>query len=139
MPGKRKRRIEGAREGDTKKELLVALAGFFCLQSSLGAKPWGAEKLFDWAFHPDSDFDETGRQLALKDELEMGGLRAGNSYEFFQLVNPDDIVSAKRKTKSVYEKTGRSGRLLFWEVETSYSNQRNELLATNVETMFLRL
>jgi hypothetical protein len=39
----------------------------------------------------------------------------------------------------VYEKTGRSGRLIFWEVETSYYNQRDELLATNVETMFLRL
>ncbi|MBQ12002.1 MAG: hypothetical protein CMJ45_10685 [Planctomyces sp.] len=91
-----------------------------------------------WQF-VDSDFDETGRQSALKDELEMGGLRAGNSYEFFQPVHPDDIVSARRKTKNVYEKIGRSGRLLFCEIETSYSNQRNELLATNVETMFLRL
>lgn len=91
-----------------------------------------------WQF-VDSDIDESGRQLALKDELGMGGLRAGNSYEFFQPVHPGDIVTAKRKTKDVYEKTGRSGRLLFWEVETSYCNQRNELLATNEETMFLRL
>ena len=91
-----------------------------------------------WQF-VDSDFDEQGRLLALKDELGIGGLRAGNSYEFFQPVHPDDIVTAKRKTKDVYEKTGKSGRLLFWEVETSYYNHRNELLATNVETMFLRL
>ena len=91
-----------------------------------------------WQF-VDSDFDEQGRFLALKDELGIGGLRAGTSYEFFQPVHPDDIVTAKRKTKDVYEKTGRSGRLLFWEVETSYYNQRDELLATNVEMMFLRL
>ena len=91
-----------------------------------------------WQF-VDSDFDEHGRLLALKDELGIGGLRAGNSYEFFQPVHPGDMVTAKRKTKDVDEKTGRSGRLLFWEVETSYYNQRDELLATNVETMFLRL
>ena len=91
-----------------------------------------------WQF-VEGDIDDEGRQLALKDELEMGGLRAGNSYEFFQPVHPGDVVTAKRKTKDVYEKTGRSGRLLFWEVETSYFNQRDELLAANVETMFLRL
>ena len=91
-----------------------------------------------WQF-ADSDIDDEGRQIALKDELGMGGLRAGNAYEFFQPVHPGDIVTAKRKTKDVYEKIGRSGRLLFWEVETSYYNQRDDLLATNVETMFLRL
>ena len=91
-----------------------------------------------WQF-VEGDFDEEGRQLALKDDLGLGGLRAGNAYEFFQPVHPGDVVNAKRKTKDVYEKTGRSGRLLFWEVETSYYSQRDELLATNVETMFLRL
>ncbi len=91
-----------------------------------------------WQF-VEGDIDDEGRQLALKDDLGLGGLRAGNSYEFFQPVHPGDIVTAKRKTKDVYEKTGRSGRLLFWEVETAYYNQRDELLATNVETMFLRL
>ena len=91
-----------------------------------------------WQF-VEGDFDEEGRQLALKDDLGVGGLRAGNSYEFFQPVHPGDVVTAKRKTKDVYEKTGRSGRLLFWDVETSYYNQLDELLATNVETMFLRL
>ena len=90
-----------------------------------------------WQF-ADSDIDDEGRQIALKDELGMGGLRAGNAYEFFQPVHPGDVVTAKRKTQDVYEKTGRSGRLLFWEVQTSYYNQRDELLATNVETMFLR-
>ena len=91
-----------------------------------------------WQF-VEGDIDEEGRQLALKDDLGLGGLRAGNAYEFFQPVHPGDVVTAQRKTKDVYEKTGRSGRLIFWEVETSYYNQRDELLATNVETMFLRL
>lgn len=87
----------------------------------------------------DSDMDERGGLVALNEDLELGGLRAGNDYEFFQPVHPDDIVTARRKTKDVYEKTGRSGRLLFWEVETSYYNQRGGLLATNVETLFRRL
>ena len=87
----------------------------------------------------DGDMDEGGRLVALKDDLDLGGLRAGNDYEFFQPVHPDDIVTARRKTKDVYQKTGRSGKLVFWEVETTYYNQRGELLATNIETMFHRL
>ena len=91
-----------------------------------------------WQF-VDSDIDERGGLVAMDDGLELGGLRAGNDYEFFQPVQPDDIITARRRTKDVYEKTGRSGRLLFWEVETSYYNQREELLATNLETMFRHL
>ena len=86
----------------------------------------------------EGDIDGQGRLVALGDELE-GGLRAGNDYEFFQPVHPDDVVTARRQTKDVYEKTGRSGNLVFWEVETRFFNQWGELLATNTETMFRRI
>ena len=88
-----------------------------------------------WQF-VDSDMDERGGLRALGEGLKWEGLRAGNDYEFFQPVHPGDIVTARRTTKDVYEKKGRSGRLLFWETETAYFNQRDELLATNVEIMF---
>ena len=87
----------------------------------------------------EGDIDDQGRFVALGYELEAGGLRAGNDYEFFQPVHPDDVVTARRQTKNVYEKTGRSGSLVFWEVETRFFNQRGELLATNLETMFRRI
>ncbi len=87
----------------------------------------------------EGDIDDQGRLVALGDGLEAGGLRAGNDYEFFQPVHPDDVVTARRQTKNVYEKTGRSGNLVFWEVETRFFNQRGELLATNLETMFRRV
>ena len=43
------------------------------------------------------------------DTRELGGLRAGNDYEFFQPIHPDDIITAHWKVKDVYEKEGRSG------------------------------
>jgi len=87
----------------------------------------------------DGDIDDEGRQLALKDDQGLGGLRAGNEYQFFQPVHPDDIVTARRRTKDVYEKSGRTGELVFQEIETSYYNQHGQLLATNTETLFYRL
>ena len=73
------------------------------------------------------------------DTWDLGGLRAGNDYEFFQPIHPDDIITARVKVKDVYEKTGRSGHLVFQEMEVSFYNQRDELLSRNVETLFYRL
>ena len=84
----------------------------------------------------DSAMDENGDLIGRGDTRELGGLRAGNDYEFFQPIHPDDIITAHWKVKDVYEKEGRSGPLLFQDVETSFYNQRNELLAINRETLF---
>ena len=86
----------------------------------------------------ESDIDERGGLVAFEVGLDQGGLRAGNDYEFFQPLHPGDVVTAKRKTKDVYQKTGRTGILVFQEIETSYYNQRGELLATNLETLYYR-
>ena len=85
-----------------------------------------------------SDMDETGDLIGRNQVLEEGEFRAGNNYEFFQPVHPEDIITAYRKVKDVYEKEGRSGHLVFQEVEVSFYNQRNELLARNTETLFYR-
>ncbi|MFH1485355.1 MAG: MaoC family dehydratase N-terminal domain-containing protein [Chloroflexota bacterium] len=63
------------------------------------------------------------------------GLRGGNEYEFIQPVRPGDIISRKRKIIDVYQKPGRkSGPITFVISETSYFNQRGDLLAKNRET-----
>jgi len=39
----------------------------------------------------------------------------------------------------VFEKTGRSGHMVFQIIEATFYNQRDELLAQNLETLFYRL
>lgn len=86
----------------------------------------------------DSDMDERGDLTGRGSFGKLTGLRAGNEYEFFQPVHPDDVLTVRWLVKDVYERTGRSGSLVFQVVEATYSNQRGELLARNTETLFYR-
>ena len=86
----------------------------------------------------DSDMDERGDLLGRGPIRELEGLRAGNEYEFFQTIHPDDVMTAHWTVKDVYEKTGRTGSLVFQVIETTFYNQSDELLARNTETMFYR-
>ncbi len=86
----------------------------------------------------DSDMDDDGDLYGRGEARELRGLRAGNDYEFFQPVHPDDVITAHWKIKDVYEKTGRSGNLVFQEIEVTFYNQREEMLARNTETHFYR-
>ena len=66
-------------------------------------------------------------------------LRGGNEYEFFQPVRPTDIISSRRKITSIYAKQGKTGKLIFVVYELTYTNQREEVLGINKETLiFLR-
>ena len=82
--------------------------------------------------------DDRGGLLGREDMDAFDGLRAGNKYEFFQPVHPDDVITARRTVKDVYERTGLSGSLIFQVIETTFHNQREDLLARNTETMFYR-
>jgi len=86
----------------------------------------------------DSDMDDRGDLLGRGPMRQFDGLRAGNDYEFFQPIHPDDVITAHWTVKDVYERTGRSGSLIFQVIETTFHNQRKELLARNTETMFYR-
>ena len=86
----------------------------------------------------DSDLDERGDLTGRGLFGELTGLRAGNEYEFFQPVHPDDVLTARWLVKDVYERKGRSGSLIFQVVEATFQNQRGELLARNTETLFYR-
>ena len=86
----------------------------------------------------DSDMDDRGGLVGRGPIGDLEGLRAGNEYEFFQPIHPDDVISAHWTVKDVYEKTGRSGSLVFQVIETTFYNQTGDLLARNTETMFYR-
>ena len=86
----------------------------------------------------DSDMDARGDLVGRGPFGELTGLRAGNEYEFFQPVHPDDVITARWLVKDVYERNTRSGSLVFQIVEATYTNQRGEMLARNTETLFYR-
>ena len=86
----------------------------------------------------DSDMDERGDLKGRGPFGKLTGLRAGNEYEFFQPVHPDDVITARWVVKDVYERTGRSGTIVFQVIEATYQNQRGDLLARNTETLFYR-
>jgi len=86
----------------------------------------------------DGDMDDRGSLLGRGPIRELEGLRAGNEYEFFQPIHPDDVITAHWTVKDVYEKTGRTGSIIFQVIETTFYNQSDELLARNTETMFYR-
>ena len=82
--------------------------------------------------------NEAGDFEALGAIREPGGLRAGNDYEFFRPVQPDDVITARWEIQDVYRKTTRSGGVIFVAVEIAYYNQTGELLARNRELVFHR-
>ncbi len=84
------------------------------------------------------EVDETGG-AAGRFGLPVGmEIRAANDYEFFQPMRPDDVLTAHWKVINVREKRGRTGTLYFLEYDITYTNQRDELLAVNHETMIFR-
>jgi len=86
----------------------------------------------------DRDMAARGDLIGRGPIRELEGLRAGNEYEFFRPIHPDDVISAHWTVKDVYEKTGRTGSLVFQVIQTTFYNQADELLARNTETMFYR-
>ncbi len=84
------------------------------------------------------DMDENGLLEGRKQLPGVGGLRAGNDYEFFQPVYPDDILTATVRLKEVYERSARSGELVFIEWETTFVNQKGDLLAKSIDIGFRR-
>ena len=58
-----------------------------------------------------------------------GGGNGWDEFLWYAPVRPGDTVTAYGKWHEVYEKTGRSGRLVFLVREVEYENQRRELVA----------
>lgn len=61
-------------------------------------------------------------------------IRAGNDYEFFQPVRPDDRLTVTWRLADISERATRRGPRLFVVSEVRYVNQHGALLAINRET-----
>ena len=64
--------------------------------------------------------------------------RAGNEYEIFQAVRPDDVITVHKKIVDVTEREGKSGKWTFVTTQIAFTNQRDELLGMDRETLACR-
>ncbi len=64
-------------------------------------------------------------------KIEFGNnqFMAGSRQEYFLPIRPGDVIDAYAQVKEVYEKTGRSGRMVFVVRRTRYINQHGEDVA----------
>jgi acyl dehydratase len=62
-----------------------------------------------------------------------------SSYEVFQRVRPGDQITVTSTLKDVFTKDGTSGTLYFVVVETRFSNQRGEPVASESATYIKRI
>ena len=61
-------------------------------------------------------------------------LAGGSEYEYFQVVRPGDLITAKVKLADAYERERKTGKMLFLVIEITYTNQRGEVVATERST-----
>ena len=54
---------------------------------------------------------------------------AGQRCEFYTPIRPGDTITMKTRITDVYEKTGRTGKMVFIVRETTYENQQGEKVA----------
>jgi acyl dehydratase len=54
---------------------------------------------------------------------------AGQRCEFYAPIRPGDTITMKTCVTDVYEKTGRTGKMVFIVRETTYENQQGEKVA----------
>jgi acyl dehydratase len=56
-------------------------------------------------------------------------LNSGQHWQYLAPVRPGDSITAKTKVHEIYEKTGRTGRMVFLVRRTTYRNQKDETVA----------
>ena len=74
-------------------------------------------------------FDEVTGQI---EELECplkNVLNGGSEIEYFQPIRPGDVITVRAKLTDVQERSGKSGKLLFFPIDLTYENQKGELVA----------
>ena len=61
--------------------------------------------------------------------LARAGFDAGKDVEFRAPIHPGDKITLSSHVKEIYEKTGRSGSMVFVVVRSTVQNQNGEVVA----------
>lgn len=134
MPLEFDRSIIG-REFDRTETEPVSAASLIAFARSLGVtEPRYVEDGPDLVGHPTYCVRYRGRKF-LPDDLPAGlnprmSLDAGKDIEFGRPIRPGDVVSVVSSIHDVYEKTGRTGTMIFLVVRFAITDQHGEHLAT---------
>ncbi len=70
--------------------------------------------------------------------LGRRGMDAGKDIEFGAPIRPGDVLTASSSIHDIYEKTGRSGSMVFVVLRAVVTNQRGESVATIDQKMMIR-
>lgn len=62
----------------------------------------------------------------------------GLEIEFMEPIRPGDVLTSKTKLADIYEREGRSGKMAFTILETTYTNQRGQVVAIERTTRISR-
>jgi acyl dehydratase len=65
-------------------------------------------------------------------------MAGGVDVEFFEPIRPGDTLTATPKIIDIYERRGRTGPMVFQVVETTYRNQRGEVVVIERNTRINR-
>ena len=81
-----------------------------------------------------------GPNQSLDPKVKFGNtmFAAGQRSEYFAPARPGDTITATHAVVDVYEKTGRTGRMVFVVRRTTYTNQDGVKLATMESSMVHR-
>jgi acyl dehydratase len=74
----------------------------------------------------------------LPQELGRRGFDAGKDLEVGVPVRPGDVLTSASTVHDIYEKTGRSGTMVFLVLRTTVTNQRDEKVAIVDQRMMFR-
>jgi acyl dehydratase len=113
---------------------IIAPPGFFGWPVKL---PMGAVFVRPTDISDPPDATE-GMRNALAKAGYSNVLDGGIEYEFFQPVRAGDALTAKSSIKEIREREGKSGKMAFIVMETSYYNKKNELVAIARSTAIYR-
>jgi acyl dehydratase len=80
----------------------------------------------------------TGQGLDPKLVYGNATFHAGQRLEFIAPIRPGDVIKARTKVHEIYEKTGRTGLMVFLVRRTTYSNQLEQDVAISDQSMVYR-
>ena len=81
---------------------------------------------------PGTQYREDGRPAGTELDVPLPVSRTvggASSVEFGEPARPGDVITVVKKMVDVYSKEGKSGLLYFTVVETTFTNQKGELVA----------
>src|SRR5438477_31261 len=97
------------------------------------ARPWGSATTTSASRHPTYCVRFRGGRFYPEELLKLidvrSGFDAGKDIQLGAPVRPGDTIEVRSTVHEVYEKTGRTGSMVFVVIRYTLSNQRGDMLA----------